>query len=99
MASKKDLSLNTPTKLSELTKVNMLDFIEKKSQEEKKWFYELMKSSTLKKINNLTGKEMDAYDIPKVRRAFAGKYFPALVEKKQKKDSQSFEDRLAALIK
>ena len=99
MANKKDLSLNPPVKLSELSKINMLDFIEKKSPEEGKWFYNLMQDNKIKRKNNLTGEIIDAYDIPKVRKAFAEKYFPVLVERKKKKESQSFEDRLAALNK
>lgn len=104
MASIKDLKLNPPTKKTELTKDNMLKFIkENGSDEDKKWFVELMKEHKQKKKNNLTGEIVDGYDLPKIREAFAQKFFPSVSSKAKsegKKSSKklSFEEELAALI-
>ena len=100
----KDLKKNTPTKKTELTKDNMLKFIKTYgSPEEKQWFVDLMKGNTITKTNNLTGKDVTGYDLPKIREAFAQKFFPEISAKNKsasKKSSKklSFEDELAALL-
>lgn len=97
-----DLTLNTPKKKSDLTKENMLAFVKTKSQEERTWFKTLMGKHKVRKINNLTKEEYDGYEIPKIREAFAIKYFPeisskAKKESKQNKKTKSFEEELAEL--
>lgn len=97
-----DLTLNTPKKKSDLTKENMLAFVKTKSQEERTWFKTLMGKHKVRKINNLTKEEYDGYDIPKIREAFAVKYFPEISNKtkkenKQNKKTKSFEEELAEL--
>ena len=100
----KDLKLNPPTKKTELTKDNMLKFIKLHGSEaDKKWFVELMTSHKVKKTNNLTGNEVEGYDLPKIREAFARKFFPTISSKaksESKKSSKklSFEDELKALL-
>lgn len=104
MASIKDLKLNPPEKKTELTKDNMLKFIKDYgSEEDKKWFVELMTNNKQKKKNNLTGKVVDGYDLPKIREAFAQKFFPEISKKaksarKKTTKKASFEDELKALI-
>ena len=100
----KDLKKNTPTKKTELTKDNMLKFIKTYgSTEEKQWFVDLMKGNTITKTNNLTGKDVTGYDLPKIREAFAQKFFPK-ISAKYKSDSKksskkpSFDDELDALL-
>lgn len=100
----KDLKLNPPTKKTELTKDNMLKFIkENGSPEDKKWFVDLMKSNVQKKKNNLTGEVVDGYDLPKIREAFAQKFFPTISAKaksasKKSSKKKSFEEELAELL-
>ncbi len=104
MATVKALSLNPPTKKTELTKQSMLKYIQEATAEEKKWFVDLMGKNKIKKKNNLTGEVIEGYDMAKVREAFAQKYFPEISEKvrrtkKAPKKTMSFEDELAALLK
>ena len=104
MASIKDLKLNPPSKKTDLTKDNMLKFIkENGSEADKKWFVELMTTNKQKKKNNLTGEVVEGYDLPKIREAFAQKFFPTISQKSKssaKKTTKklSFEDELKALI-
>ena len=95
--AKLDLRLNTPTKKSELTKENMLDFMKDEPKKDKEWFYKTMKSNTKKKKNNLTGEIIEGYDITKIRTLFAEKYFPDL-NKKKPSNKPSFEDELEKLL-
>ena len=100
----KDLKLNPPTKKTELTKDNMLKFIkEYGSTEDKKWFVDLMTTSKVKKTNNLTGEVVDGYDLPKIREAFAQKFFPTISSKAKKASKKvskkpSFETELMNLL-
>ena len=105
--AKIDLKLNPPKDKRALTKENVLDFIEKYgSSEDKAWFVELMNNNRIKKANNLDkGKEVTSYNFEVVREEFAKKFFPA-VSKKGKKEAkkktakkETFEDKLAALLK
>lgn len=103
MATVKDLRLNAPEKKTDLTKQSMLKYMKDATAEEKKWFVDLMNSNKIKRKNNLTGEVVDGYDMPKVREAFAQKYFPEISgkarrAKKAPKKISSFEDELAALL-
>jgi hypothetical protein len=100
----KDLKLNPPVKKTELTKDNMLKFIKKYgTEEDKKWFVELMTSNKVKKTNNLTGAVVEGYDLPKVREAFAVKFFPTISSKSKNESKKSskkstFEEQLQSLL-
>ena len=101
MATLKDLKLNPPETKADLTKGNMLKYIKAYgTDEEKKWFVELMEENRQKKINNIDGSEVNGYDLPKVRKAFAEKFFPDLVKKQKVKSKKpTFEEELEALLK
>lgn len=105
MASIKDLKLNPPTKKTELTKDNMLKFIkEYGSEDDKKWFVDLMKSNKQRKVNNLTKEVVEGYDLPNIREAFAQKFFPTISKKakissKKKSNKPTFEEELDKLVK
>lgn len=99
MASK-NLREEAPTKLSELTKQNMLEYMKDKGYEDRIWFVNLMEKNEKKKTNNLPGYEgevIQGYDMPKIRKAFADKYFPELTKKKEKKKPDNFKTELAKL--
>ena len=99
MTKKKyDLKKESPTSKSQLTKENMLDFMRDKSKEEREWFVNLVKSHTKEKKNNLTGKMIEGYDLPKIRTQFAEKYFPELNQKKMVSSKKRFEDELNSLL-
>ena len=95
----KDLKKEAPTKLSELTKQNMLAYMKDEGYEDRIWFVNLMEKNEKEKKNNLPGYEgevIQGYDMPKIRKAFAKKYFPELTKKKEKK-IDTFKDELAKL--
>lgn len=84
----KDLRKEEPTKLSDLTKQNMLKYMKDEAYEDRIWFVELMEKYEKEKDSNLPGHEgevIQGYDMPKIRQEFAKKYFPGLVKKKEKK--------------
>ena len=96
-----DLNLNKPTKKTELNKQSMLKYIrDNGSDEDKKWFVELMEANKENKKNNLTHEVITGYNIPKVRNEFAKRFFPNLLEKKKsvKSKKPTFEEELKALI-
>jgi translation initiation factor 1 (eIF-1/SUI1) len=100
MATVKDLKLNPPKSKAELTKVNMLKYVKAYgTDEEKKWFVDLMEENRRKKISNIDGSEVNGYDLPKVREEFAKKFFPDLSKKKAKPKKPTFEEELEALLK
>lgn len=78
---------DTPASLTQLTEHFMLQYIRAKgSDEEKAWFKELCHANAVQRTNNLNGKTTKALSLPPVRRAFAEKYFPQLLRKKQGKN-------------
>lgn len=100
MATIKDLKLNPPETKTELTKANMLKYIKTHgSDEDKKWFVELMEDNRLQKTSNINGSVVNGYDLPKVREAFAKRFFPELSKKKSKAKRPTFEDELKDLLK
>lgn len=92
-----DLTKEKPTSKAQLSKENMLEFMRDKSKKEREWFVKLMKTNTKKKKNNLSGKMIEGYDMPKIRTEFANKYFPELNEKKPS-NKKTFEDALNSLL-
>ena len=106
MAKKYNLALNPPKKKTELTKDSMLAFMKDKSADDKKWFVDLMNANKIKVKNNLTDEVVEGYDLPKIREAFAQKYFPAISSKAKReakkansKKTTSFEAELEELLK
>lgn len=86
---------DTPTSLTQLTKNFMLQYIKAKgTDEEKAWFKELCNAHAVQRTNNLNGKTTKALSLQPVHRAFAEKYFPQLLRKKQGK---TFFDELDEL--
>ena len=108
MAKKRNYALNPPANLTELNKESMLDYvIGKNSDEELSWFINLLDSNREKKEykfdtkngKHKKGDELEGYNLPPIRKAFANRYFPKLLEKKEKKIPDTFEKRLEELRK
>ena len=103
MAQKRDYKKNPPDKLTELNKESMLDFMTDKDASEKAWFKKLFADNKKEKKYNFDtkthkkGEEYNGYDMTTIRREFAKKYFPKLLEKKKSSSKPSFEDMLASL--
>ena len=101
MAKTKNLRENPPKKKADLTKESMLLYMQDNSisNEEKKWFVELMTSNKKNKVNNITHKIVEGYDLVKIREEFARKYFPDLYTTQKKNyKAKTFEDRLKELL-
>lgn len=96
-----DLKQTPPTAIPNLTKDAMLYYIKKYgTKEDKVWYVELCKSSTNKKTNNITKEVVEGLDISTIRKAFAKKFFPHLLEeKKAKSKTKSYMDLLEELLK
>lgn len=95
-----DLKLNPPTKKTELNKKSMLNYIKAHgTDEDKKWFINLLETNIEKKTNNLTKEVINGYDIPAIRNEFAKRFFPDLLNKKKpnKNKKSTFEEELKEL--
>ena len=108
MALKRDYRLNPPTKLTELNKDSMLDYvIGLADDKEAAWYIDLLDANIVKKTYNFDtnggkhkkGEEYEGYDIHKIRREFAKRYFPDIVEKKSKKPTTTHDTKLEELRK
>lgn len=108
MAKKRNYALTPPANLTELNKESMLDYVVGlEDEKEVAWFIELLDSNEeIKHFNFDTkdgrhkkGDEIKGYNLPKIRKAFAKRYFPALLDKKEKKPVDSFGKRLEELRK
>ena len=100
MPAPKDLRQHTPEKKSDLTKDNMLKFIQGGSEEDKKWFVDLMKKYRTEKTNNLTNEKVDGYDMANIREEFAKRFFKEIskeYKKKKAKAEKPFEKGLKEL--
>ena len=106
MAKKRDYTKEPPKDLTELNKESMLLYVENLGKEEDLiWFIDLMDANAVEKEFNFDtkdgkhkkGDKLKGYDMPVVRKAFAKKYFPKLVEPKPKKPTTSFEKKLEEL--
>lgn len=105
MSAIKNYELNPPKKLSDLNKESMLQYIIAQNDTEAlSWFLDLCETHKIKKVRTMDArngsfKKGDIYiteDIAPIRKAFARKYFPNLVEKKTKtkKTTPTWEDML-----
>ena len=94
-----DLKQNPPTSIPSLTKDAMLHYIDNYGTEEDiLWYIDLCEKNTIEKMNNLTKEMGEGLDISKVRKEFANRFFPSLLqEKKTKSKSQSYMERVLAL--
>lgn len=100
MPAPKDLRQDAPKKKSDLTKDNMLKFIQGGSEEDKKWFVSLMKDNRLEKTNNLTHEKADGYNMTEIREEFAQRFFKTIskeYKKKKAKADKPFEKGLKEL--
>ena len=95
-----DLKENPPTSIPNLTKYSMGYYIrDYGTKEDKAWFVNLCKTHTKVMQNNLTKEMIETLDISFVRREFAKRFFPFLLEeKKAKSKAQSFNDFLDTLL-
>lgn len=97
--AKIDFTKIKPTKKSELTIDNMVDYVKTKGKEDVKEFLKVLETNKIKKKNNLNGKEYEGHDVVKIREAFAEKYFPDLLKPKEPKNPPlSPEDKLKKFL-
>lgn len=85
-----DLHLNPPKDKKDLTSDNLYKFfMNYGTDKDCDWYADLLEKNTVKKTNNLTGKEIDGTNWPVVREEVAKKYFPEIssAEKKAKKQA------------
>lgn len=95
-----DLKVNPPKSIPNLTKDAMLHYIKNYgTKEDKVWYVNLCKSNIVEKKNNLTNEMSEGFNISAIRKEFAQKFFPHLLEeKKTKTKTQSYTDMLDALL-
>lgn len=88
-----------PASLSDLSLDFMYDYIKEKGKKaDKEWFLNKVKDLWGKKYNNLAKAEIECItDIPALRRDFAERFFPNL-NKRKKKKSESYLDKVKALL-
>jgi len=102
MAKKKDIRLNKPESKAELTKDNMMDYVERYATiEQTEAYIEAVKKCKVVRINNLNGKESEITDIQKLRTAFIRIFpeFEYLNKKKAKADKKPIETDEEKLLK
>lgn len=95
-----DLKANPPKAIPSLTKDAMLHYIKTYgTKEDKIWYVELCKANTIEKKNNITKEMGEGLDISKIRKEFAKRFFPHLLEeKKAKSKAKSYMDLVNALL-
>ena len=93
-----DLKQTPPTAIPNLTQDAMLYYIDNYGTDEDcDWYIKLCVANQIKKQNN-KGETIEGLDISKIRKAFAQRFFPSLLqEKKTKSKSQSYMDKVLAL--
>lgn len=80
-----------PTTLSKVTQEYMLQYIKSYGTDDDiKWFKDLCNNNIETKTNNLDGKEVKGINLKTVRKEFAKRFHPELLEKKKK--TKSFLD-------
>lgn len=106
MAIKRDYKAKPPENLTELNKDSMLAYVKSLgNKEDIKFFVELLdanrtpKTLYLETPNHSKGDEITGYNMTAIRKAFAKRYFPKLLEKKKYVKKGSFEDELEKLRK
>lgn len=102
MAKKKRLNAltDTPSSLSDLTLDYMYDYVKAKgTKADKVWFAKTVEGLWGKKYNNLAKAEIEGItDIPALRKEFADRFFPNLLDRKKKKDGESYLDKVKKLL-
>ena len=100
MGGKKELNAltDTPSALSDLTLGFMLDYVKAKgTQADKEWYKKTVNELWGTKYNNLAKANIEGVtNIPELRRQFASKFFPNLLNKKRK-SGKSYLDKVNAL--
>lgn len=99
MARITDLKENPPTQLPHLTKDAMLSYVKNYgTNEDIDWYIDLCEKNLITKKNNLTNENITTPDIRVLRKEFAKRFFPNLLEeKKTTTKAQSYMDRVRAL--
>lgn len=86
---------DAPSKMNDLTKDFMLQYIKTKGTEaDKKWYKGICAENKIERENTLpttNGKKVSTYDFPVIRKAFAERFFPNLIK------TNSYEDELNSL--
>ena len=104
MAKKKDIRLNKPESKAELTKANMMDYVERYATiEQTEAYIEAIKKCKVIRMNNLNGKETEITDIQKLRAEFIRifpefEYLNKKKDKEDKKPKESDEDKLLKIL-
>ncbi len=88
--------MKNPTTKKELTKEFMTAYIKTKSQDEIKWYVDLVKQNTIVRNCGFDGKEYKQADFKKVRKEFVKRYFPEL--NKKTSNYVSYLEELDSLI-
>ncbi len=90
-----------PTTVNQLTKDYMLGYIKSHgNSDDKQWFKKLINENQKEKKNNLTKEIILGLDIINIRKEFAKRFFPNLVNntnKKKKSSVASFIDEVNSL--
>ncbi len=101
MAIKRDYKANPPKKLTELNKDSMLAYVQGlNDKEEIKFIVKLFDDNQKAKTyqfdtkTHKKGDELSGYDMPKIRKAFAKRYFPDMLKKKEYKKTDDFKSTL-----
>lgn len=99
MAKVRDLKTTPPENLTHLTKEAMLSYIiDCGTEEDKNWYVDLCEKNLVTKKNNLTNEEITTPDVSILRKEFAKRFFPNLLEaNKPKAKAKSYMDRVREL--
>ena len=92
---------DTPKSLADVTLKFMYDYISVNgAKKDKEWFCERVSSYWGKKYNNLAKREIEGVtNIPALRREFALRFFPQLVDRKQTPNKKTYLDMVKDLLK
>ena len=95
-----DLKANPPKSIPNLTKDAMFHYVKNYgTKEDKVWYVNLCNANTIEKKNNLTNEMGEGLDISKIRKEFAKRFFPNLLEeKKTKSKTKSYMDLVNSLL-
>lgn len=106
MAKLRNFKINPPESLTELSKDSMLAYVKELGKDDAIWFAKLCRDNKVEKTYQFTSKngsfkagdKYEGYDMPVIRKAFAAKYFPQLLEKKKSKTKPSFDKELEEIL-
>jgi oligoribonuclease (3'-5' exoribonuclease) len=95
-----DLKANPPKSIPNLTKDAMFQYVKNYgTKDDKVWYVNLCNANTIEKKNNLTNEMGEGLDISKIRKEFAKRFFPNLLEeKKTKSKTKSYMDLVNSLL-